>query len=127
VVAADISGAPPHEGRGGWTWYTGSAGWWLRVALESVLGVVLEGGDSLRIRPCIPDGWPRYSVRLRLPDGRTTAAIEVDNPAGCAEAVTALALDGRPLPVEGDAARAQLPLDGGLHRVAVTLGPRRPG
>jgi cyclic beta-1,2-glucan synthetase len=125
VVAADVYGAPPHEGRGGWTWYTGSAGWWLRVALESVLGVWLEGGDTLRIRPCIPDAWPRYAVRLRLPDGRTCAAIEVENPAGCAEAVTALVLDGRGLAVEGGVGRATLPLDGGVHRVAVTLGARR--
>src|SRR5436853_305307 len=55
VVAADIYGVPPHVGRGGWTWYTGSAGWMFRVALESVLGVTFEGGHTLRVAPCIPD------------------------------------------------------------------------
>src|SRR5437867_4111198 len=66
VVAADVYGVPPHVGRGGWTWYTGSAGWMLRVALESVLGVTLEGGHTLRVAPCIPDAWPGFKVKLRL-------------------------------------------------------------
>src|SRR6185295_2301922 len=59
VVVADIYGTPPHVGRGGWTWYTGSAGWMYRVALESVLGLTLESGKVLRLAPRIPDGWPR--------------------------------------------------------------------
>src|SRR5207253_1122219 len=70
VVVADIYGVPPHVGRGGWTWYTGSAGWMFRVALESVLGVTLEGGDTLRVAPCIPDTWSGFKVKLRLPDGK---------------------------------------------------------
>jgi cellobiose phosphorylase len=76
VVAAVIYGAPPHIGRGGWTWYTGSAAWLYRVALESVLGVTLEEGATLRVRPCVPDDWPGYTVRLRRPDG-STWTIEV--------------------------------------------------
>src|SRR3989449_1309523 len=79
VVAADIYSVAPHVGRGGWTWYTGSAGWMYRVALESVLGVTLVGGDTLRIRPRIPDGWPGFRVSLRLPD-ETRYEIEVRNP-----------------------------------------------
>src|SRR5207253_731833 len=54
VVAADVYGAPPHVGRGGWTWYTGSAGWLYRLALEAVLGIQLENGERLRVKPCIP-------------------------------------------------------------------------
>src|SRR4029079_14187531 len=54
VIAADVYGVAPHVGRGGWTWYTGSAGWMFRVALESILGVTLEHGDTLVLRPCIP-------------------------------------------------------------------------
>ena len=53
VVCADVYGAPPHTGRGGWTWYTGSASWLYRVALEAILGFRLEGG-TLRLEPCIP-------------------------------------------------------------------------
>jgi N,N'-diacetylchitobiose phosphorylase len=68
VVAADIYGAPPHVGRGGWSWYTGSAGWWYRVALESVLGLRVENGRELLIRPCIPASWPGF--RLLLPSAR---------------------------------------------------------
>ena len=54
VVAADVYGAAPHVGRGGWTWYTGSSGWMLRVALESVLGLRIEDGDTLVARALHP-------------------------------------------------------------------------
>ena len=64
VVAADVYGAPPHVGRGGWTWYTGSSGWMLRVALESVLGLRTEGGETLVVAPCVPDDWPGYRLDL---------------------------------------------------------------
>src|SRR5205823_1116153 len=82
VVAADVYGAPPHVGRGGWTWYTGSAGWMYRVTLESILGVTITGGDTLRVAPRIPDAWPAFRVRLRLPDGATCYEVDVRNPAG---------------------------------------------
>ncbi len=64
VVAADVYGVVPHVGRGGWTWYTGSAGWMYRLIVESLLGMQLEG-DQLRIEPCIPGEWPQYQVRYR--------------------------------------------------------------
>ena len=63
VVAADVYGVPPHVGRGGWTWYTGSAGWLYRVGLETILGFRLEG-DRLRLDPCIPAAWPRLRDHL---------------------------------------------------------------
>ena len=65
VVAADIYGVAPHIGRGGWTWYTGSAGWAYRLILESLLGVTREG-DRLRIRPCLPQHWPSAQIRYRF-------------------------------------------------------------
>src|SRR5262249_34953756 len=61
VVAADVYGAPPHTGRGGWTWYTGSASWLYRVALEAILGFRLRG-NVLRIEPCVAPNWPRYEL-----------------------------------------------------------------
>src|SRR5690606_16391695 len=67
VIAADVYGVPPHRGRGGWTWYTGSAAWFYRVLVETVLGVGLEGGRILRLRPRIPDAWPGFEVLLRTP------------------------------------------------------------
>jgi len=53
VVAADVYALAPHTGRGGWTWYTGSAGWMYRLLVESLLGLRIEG-DTLRIAPCLP-------------------------------------------------------------------------
>ena len=84
VVCADIYGAPPHTGRGGWTWYTGSAGWLYRVALEAILGFRLAG-DTLRVEPCIPAGWPGYEVTYR--HGSATYRVRVENPAGTGRGV----------------------------------------
>jgi cellobiose phosphorylase len=67
VMSADIYGAAPHTGRGGWTWYTGAAGWMYRLSLETLLGLQREGG-RLRIAPCVPDHWPSYKIHYRYRD-----------------------------------------------------------
>ncbi|KKN48668.1 hypothetical protein LCGC14_0650660 [marine sediment metagenome] len=64
VMCADVYGAPPHTGRGGWTWYTGAAGWMYRLALESLLGLTLEK-DHLIIAPCVPADWNEYTLHYR--------------------------------------------------------------
>ena len=64
VVAADVYALPPHIGRGGWTWYTGSAAWMYRLIVESLLGVRLEG-DQLRVEPCLPAAWTGFTVHYR--------------------------------------------------------------
>jgi cellobiose phosphorylase len=64
VVAADVYAVDPHSGRGGWTWYTGSAGWMYRLVLESLLGLKREG-ETLRFAPCLPAGWDSYKVHYR--------------------------------------------------------------
>ncbi len=64
VIAADLYAVSPHIGRGGWTWYTGSAGWMYRLILESLLGLRREG-ETLRMAPCLPDDWNRLKVRYR--------------------------------------------------------------
>ncbi len=64
VVAADVYAVTPHVGRGGWTWYTGSAAWMYRLVTESLLGVRLEG-DHLRIAPCLPAAWNGFTVHYR--------------------------------------------------------------
>jgi cellobiose phosphorylase len=74
VMAADVYGTPPHAGRGGWTWYTGSAGWMYRFIVESLLGVQ-RVGTSLHIEPLLAQGWPGYTLRYR--HGATTYHIEV--------------------------------------------------
>jgi cellobiose phosphorylase len=65
VVAADVYGAPPHTGRGGWTWYTGSAAWMYRLIVESLLGLSLEG-ERLRITPCPHPQWSQFTVHYRF-------------------------------------------------------------
>ncbi len=65
VMAADVYGVAPHIGRGGWTWYTGSAGWMYQLILESYLGLKREG-DSLKFEPCIPADWKSFSIQYRF-------------------------------------------------------------
>ncbi|MGQ0485338.1 MAG: GH36-type glycosyl hydrolase domain-containing protein [Hyphomicrobiales bacterium] len=74
VIAADVYSMPPYAGRGGWTWYTGAAGWMYRAGLEAILGVVQEG-RKLRVKPCIPAGWPEFHVSIRC--GKTRYEITV--------------------------------------------------
>ena len=65
VVAGDIYGAAPYSGRGGWSWYTGSAAWLYRAAVESLLGLKIRQGQ-LSLAPCVPDDWPFFEITLRL-------------------------------------------------------------
>jgi cyclic beta-1,2-glucan synthetase len=115
VVAADVYGVPPHTGRGGWTWYTGSAAWLYRVGLEAVLGFHRRG-DRLRLDPRIPAGWPRYEITYR--HGSATYHIVVENPHGVESGVAAVHVDGAPAP---DAV-VVLHDDGREHEVRVSLG-----
>ena len=75
VVAADVYSVPPHVGRGGWTWYTGSAGWMYRAGVEGILGIRREG--AVLVDPCIPAAWPGFEARIEL--GSTQYDIRVDN------------------------------------------------
>ncbi len=121
AIAADVYGAPPHVGRGGWTWYTGSAGWALRVAVESILGLRLLDGRAIEIRPCVPDEWPAYRISYRLPGEITRYEFSVRREgSGCA---TRLArVDGVLLAVEAGRARIPLAHDGETHTVEIVLG-----
>jgi len=74
VVAADVYAIAPHTGRGGWSWYTGSAGWSYRLMVESLLGITRQGTE-LHIKPCLPKDWPGYTVDYRF--GNTLYRIEV--------------------------------------------------
>jgi cellobiose phosphorylase len=120
VVAADIYGEPPHEGRGGWSWYTGSAGWLYRVALESILGFRVENGDTIVLRPRVPGAWPRYRITYRTGAG-TVYEIEVTNPSRRAVAVATVEIDGRRVESGDGAARIPVTTDGRTHRVSVVL------
>lgn len=115
VVAGDVYSLPPHAGRGGWTWYTGAAGWMYRAALESVLGFKPRG-SSLRVEPCIPKSWKEFRITYRYKT--TLYVIEARNPDGVSGGVSEITLDGMVL--EG----VEIPLtdDGREHRVSVVLG-----
>jgi cyclic beta-1,2-glucan synthetase len=121
VVAADIYAEPPHAGRGGWTWYTGSAGWMYRAGIEWVLGFRLRG-ERLLVDPCIPRAWPGFTITFRYRSARYDIAVE--NPQGVSRGVASVALDEVLLDV---AAGVPLTDDGKAHRVLVVLGPASPG
>ena len=95
VAAADVYAEYPHVGRGGWTWYTGSAGWMYRLFTESLLGLRREG-DTLRIAPCLPEDWPGFKLRYRY--GNTLYDIRIQSgvaEGGAQEHTIALVDDGR--------------------------------
>jgi cyclic beta-1,2-glucan synthetase len=119
VVAADVYARPPHVGRGGWTWYTGSAGWMQRAGVESILGVRRKG-DVLHLDPCIPKAWPGFELSLR--HGSARYEIVVENPDHVGKGITLAALDGAVIP--GRPLHLRLVDDGATHRLRVTLGER---
>jgi cyclic beta-1,2-glucan synthetase len=90
VVAADVYGVPPHTGRGGWTWYTGSAGWMYRLITESLVGLCLEV-DKLRFKPCLPPSWSSFTIHYRYRE--TFYHIRIRN-VGQGTAVRRLSVDG---------------------------------
>ena len=108
AVAADVYAVAPHTGRGGWTWYTGSAGWMYRLIVESLLGLRREG-DILRIAPCLPADWPGFKLRYRY--GRTLYHFDVRN-------------EGVEGSAQGDHTLVLVD-DGQEHRVVVKIGVRR--
>ncbi len=115
VMAADVYSRAPHRGRGGWSWYTGSAGWMYRLIVESLLGLSLhvdDAGARLELRPCIPESWPGFELDYR--HHATLYRIVVSR-----GPVPGLWLDGRRLPGAG----VPLADDGQDHGVALVLGP----
>ena len=117
VTAADVYSASGHVGRGGWTWYTGSAAWMQRAGLESILGIGIREG-RLWLDPCVPASWPHFEVTLR--QGGATYHIRIDNPSGARRGVASAVLDGQVI----DARPLWIPLadDRGDHRLEVRLG-----
>jgi len=115
AVAADVYAHPTHLGRGGWTWYTGSAGWMYQTAIEGLLGL-RRAGATFSIAPCIPAIWPAFSMSWTV--GRTCYHISVANPENRCCGVRSAELDGAL--VDPDA----IPMldDGRTHEVVVRLG-----
>jgi cyclic beta-1,2-glucan synthetase len=117
VAAGDIYAVPPHTGRGGWSWYTGSAGWMYRAGLESILGFELRG-ERLTIAPCIPRSWREFKIHYR--HRGTLYHITVENPLGVSHGVSRIELDGQPQ------STAEIPLiaDRQPHHVRIVLGDK---
>ncbi|VVE82563.1 GH36-type glycosyl hydrolase domain-containing protein [Pandoraea sputorum] len=118
VMAGDIYTAPPHVRRGGWTWYTGAAGWLYRGAIESVLGLQ-KRGNALRLAPCIPGEWCGF--RLNYLYGASLYIISVANAQGQGEGCVSVSVDGHIL--EGNDPDIPLVDDGHTHHVQVSLVP----
>jgi cyclic beta-1,2-glucan synthetase len=121
VTCADVYSVEPHVGRGGWTWYTGSAGWLYRAGVEAILGFRVRG-NTLTLDPCVPATWKGFEIALQRCDGKGVATryeIRVENPNGVSRGVKRIELDGVEL-----ASSVAVPLasDGGDHRVRVHLG-----
>jgi cyclic beta-1,2-glucan synthetase len=119
VVAADVYDAPGHVGRGGWTWYTGSASWSYRAAIEALLGFT-KRGDTLTIAPCIPGAWPEFGIVYH--HRSATYDIRVVNPNGVSTGVVCVTVDG----VEASGGTITLVDDGATHAVVVTMGTMSP-
>ena len=111
VIASDVYSLPPHTGRGGWTWYTGAAGWMYRFITESLLGLRIEG-DKLHFMPCVPADWNSFQVQYRFKE--TVYHIAVLAAAG-SDRTPRLTLDG----VEVPGAAIRLVDDRRLHTVDV--------
>ncbi|HEY2465029.1 MAG TPA: hypothetical protein VGI32_13305 [Steroidobacteraceae bacterium] len=117
VVCADVYSAPSHVGRGGWTWYTGSAGWMYRTAVEGILGIKVCG-TTLVIDPCIPRAWPGFEFTYK--HGTSRYRITVKNPRGVNRGIAQATLDGKNL--SGAPGEIQLMDDGRYHYGEITLG-----
>ena len=115
VMCADIYGVAPHAGRGGWTWYTGAAGWMYQLTVQTLLGLQLEG-DHLRIVPCVPSNWDAYKIHYRFRD--TVYHITVRFVTASTRQIPRVSVDGTECP------DARIPLidDHLEHFVEVDLG-----
>jgi cyclic beta-1,2-glucan synthetase len=116
VIAADVYRLPGRTGRGGWSWYTGSAAWMYRAWVEEILGLKIQS-DELRLDPVIPGDWDGFGMRYR--HGQALYQIQVENPQRCRQGVAWIEVDGRRLPQDG-----VIHLERGLatHRVVVRMG-----
>jgi cyclic beta-1,2-glucan synthetase len=122
VACGDVYSVAPLEGRGGWSWYTGSAGWLYRAAIEAVLGFRVHGGE-LEIDPCIPSAWPGFEITWqRAAAGRYR--IRVENPQRVQCGVVRARCDGAEVARDPAARGIRVPLvqDGREHAIQVVLG-----
>ncbi|MGZ4956634.1 MAG: GH36-type glycosyl hydrolase domain-containing protein, partial [Methylobacter sp.] len=116
VLSADIYSEGPHARRGGWTWYTGAAGWYYRAGLEWVLGLQVRAG-KLIFNPCIPRTWDSYTIIYQHEN--TRYEITVENPNRASQGISTIELDGER---QSSGNSITLQDDRQLHRVRVIMG-----
>lgn len=123
VVAADVYSVAPHQGRGGWTWYTGAAGWMYRAAIEGLLGIRRQG-NQLLIKPCLPPDWPGYSAEIVLEQSRYQLKLVQLT---AVDQATSLQLDGQDVSAQHQYFQGTdsliLPLDGNAHQLCWQYQP----
>ena len=117
VMAGDVYSHPAHRGRGGWSWYTGSAGWMYRAGVESILGL-RRSGTTFAVNPCIPAAWPGYQMTWRC--GTTAHHITVSNPERRGRGVREATLDG----VAVNHLAIPIADDGATHEIQDRAGER---
>ena len=120
VIAADVYSAGANKGRGGWSWYTGSAGWYYRAVVEHLLGI-RKVGNALVIAPAIPQSWPEFEVSYKI--GEARYQIVVRNPDGVSSGIVAASLNGDALAIDASGA-VTVPVSGdsGDIKIEVTMG-----
>ncbi|MBC7776326.1 MAG: cyclic beta 1-2 glucan synthetase, partial [Phycisphaerae bacterium] len=127
VLAADVYGVAPHTGRGGWTWYTGSAGWMYRLIMESLLGLRLEGA-GLHFDACLPSDWTDFTVHYRFGETKYTIYLIVQsrgNPEGLI--VDGVHIDGKVIPLVDDGKDHKVVLKVFSSALRATSAPPRQG
>jgi cyclic beta-1,2-glucan synthetase len=116
VVAADVYSVAPYVGRGGWTWYTGSAAWMYRAGIEGILGIRREGAFFV-VNPCIPSAWPGFEATVKV--GSSHYDISIEAPSHRCRDVSCATLDGAPLSCANGQVRVAL--DGKPHRLHLSI------
>ncbi|TVP69706.1 MAG: DUF3131 domain-containing protein [Rhodobacteraceae bacterium] len=116
VVAADVYSTAPHEGRGGWTWYTGSAAWMYRAGIEGLLGLTRQGRDWV-LNPCFPKDWPELNATVNV--GKARLDINIRNEGGTGSGVRFAMLNETPLALENGLVRVRL--EKGRHSLVIIM------
>lgn len=120
VVTADVYGEPPLTGQGGWSWYTGSAGWMYRVAVESILGY-RPGKECAELKPVVPSTWKQFELSIRLDDEETTYHFTIQNPDGLQAGELIVEEDGQVIQTTEKNGRIALTKDGKNHEIKFIL------
>ena len=116
VVAADVYSTAPHAGRGGWSWYTGSAGWMHRAGIEGLLGLT-RAAQVLKLDPCFPKAWPEFCATVTLGDAKYV--ITIRNPEGSGHGIGSAVLNGSALTPDGDG--VTVAIRNGTHHLTVVM------